>query len=159
MDYKRLEHCINYYKNYPGIDMDMDDLFIAGHILNMMIEYTGEDLDTIMDTHPRDSIWTHLEMSYKKVINYIKNYDEYYCSEFCDDDEEKEKKYPYDYNILLEAIKETKKKNPKIYVTRWGIYRTEIIEQYWKLYGNSKKPKKKPSPKPKKKKDTTTIKI
>lgn len=160
MDYERLKYRIECFRHYCEEDgLDADDLFIAGNITNMFVEYTGEDLDTIGDTHPRESIWCRIESSYKKIIDHIKNYEEYYCSEFCDDNEEKEENNPYDYNILLEAIKEAKKKNPKIYVTRWGIYRKEVVEEYWKLYNKPKEVKKKPIKKPQKKKQDNELKI
>ena len=160
MDYDKLKQIIETYKekSIEDYNMDVDDLFIMGIITQQFVEFTGEDLSTINDTIVREHIWSGIESSYEKVIEHIKNYVEYYGSEFCDDDDEKEKDNPYYYNILLEAIKEAKKKNPDIYITRWGIYRTEIIKQYWKLYNKPKeqKPKKKPT---KKKKDPNIIKI
>jgi len=151
MDYDKLKYIIENYKDgCVDKNMDVDDLFIAGVVTKQFVKFTGEDLSTINDTLVRDHIWMGIEASYKKVLDHIKNYDEYYCSEFCDDDDEKEENNPYDYNILLEAIKEAKKKNPIIYVTRWGIFRTEIIEQYWKLYNKPKEIKHK-------KKATNTI--
>lgn len=148
MDYDKLKYRIECFRKYCEEDgLDADDLFIAGHIMNTFTEYTGEDLDTIGDTHPREGIWMNIKSSYEKVLEEIKNYDkdgDDYIVEYCGEDEEKYANEPYVYKIFLEAIKEAKKKNPKIYVTRYGPYTTEIFKEYAKLYHKSKEVKKKP---------------
>lgn len=141
MDYEKLKQHIENFRSYCKKDgIDADDLFITGHIMNMFTEYTGEDLETIGDTHPRENIWMRIKTSYEMVIKEIKEYDKNsddYIVNYCNEDEEKYEKEPYNYKIFLKAIKEAKKKNPNIYITRYGRYTTEIFEEYAKLYHNT----------------------
>jgi len=162
MDYEKLKQYIEYYKKSSiERNTDVDELFIAGIVTSQFVKFTGEDLDSIHDTLVREHIWMDIETAYKKVLEEIKEYDkdsDDYISNYCDDDEEKYEKEPYDYKIFLEAIKEAKKKNPKIYVTRYGIYTTEIFEEYAKLYHKTKELKK-PIKKSNQKKKNNTIQI
>jgi hypothetical protein len=150
MNYDKLEyHLSGYRESCKEKGMDVDDLFLVGIITHQFVKFTGESLDTIGDTIVREHIWMDIESKYQKILDQIKNYDEDMYFQFCDEDEEKCEKYPYNYQIFLQAIKEAKKKNPNIYVTRYGIYETEIFEEYWKLYDKKIEDNKKPKPKPK----------
>ena len=115
----------NYRMKRYGLD-DVDYLFIAGHILQYVNTLRGmETVSTVQDSTPMSEIFSNMEVDYEAQITDLKN--GYFWDGYINDEEVK---FPYDYELFRQAIRNANMFNSDIHVTNMFNYTGAILYEY-----------------------------
>ena len=128
--YADLQRIVNYYRRNHrmkshGLD-DVDDLFIAGHILRSVNTLRGrETLLTVRESGQMSWIFEDMQIDYEAQLNDIKSGD--FWDEYIDDEEPK---FFYDYELFRQAIRNANAFNSDIHVTNMFNYIGPVLYEY-----------------------------